>query len=86
MPTLSTFYGIIIKMYWDEHPPPHFHARYGEFEAQVSIETLEIINGRLPRGATVLIKEWGIAHRDELMEDWKLCEQMKAPKPIMPLE
>ncbi len=59
MPTLSTLYGIIIKMYWDEHPPTHFHAKYGEFEAQVSIETLEIINGRLPRGATVLVREWG---------------------------
>lgn len=86
MPTVSVFYGIIIKMFWDEHPPPHFHAKYGEFEAQVSIETLEIIKGRLPHGATVLVKEWGLEHRNELMEDWKLCEQLQTPKPITPLE
>ena len=86
MPTVSVFYGIIIKMYWDEHPPPHFHAQYGEFEAQVSIKTLEIIKGKLPHSATVLVKEWGLAHRNELMEDWKLCEQLQTPKPIAPLE
>lgn len=57
MPAVSVFYGIIIKMYWDEHPPPHFHAKYGEFEAQINIETLEIIKGKLPHGATVLVKE-----------------------------
>ena len=55
--TLSTIYGIIIKMYWDEHPPPHSHANYGKFEAQVSIETLEIVDGKLPRGATVSARE-----------------------------
>ncbi len=55
-------------------------------EAQVSLEALEFINGRLPRGATVLVRESGIAHRNELMEDWKLCEQMKTPNLIMPLE
>lgn len=86
MPTLSIFYGIVIKMYWDDHPPPRFHAKYGEFEAQISIDTLEIINGKLPHGATVLVREWGMVRRIELLEDWKLCEQLKTPKPIAPLE
>jgi hypothetical protein len=45
MPTISEFFGILIRMYWDDHPPPHFHALYGEHEAQYNIATLDIING-----------------------------------------
>ncbi len=51
VPRISAFYGIIIAMYFDDHPPPHFHARYGEYEAQVAIATGEVINGDLPRRA-----------------------------------
>ena len=58
MPTISIFYGILIKMYWDDHAPPHFHAEYGGAEAMVNIQTLEIIRGKLPHGATMLVKEW----------------------------
>jgi hypothetical protein len=49
MPTISEFFGILIRMYWDDHPPPHFHALYGEHEAQYNIATLDITNGTLPR-------------------------------------
>jgi hypothetical protein len=52
MPTISEFFGIIIRMYWDDHPPPHFHAIYGEHEAQYNITTLDVVNGVLPRRAT----------------------------------
>jgi len=86
MPTISIFYGILIKMYWDDHAPPHFHAEFGEFEALVNIQTLETVKGELPRGAAILVKEWALQHRDELMEDWKLCEQLQTPKKIEPLE
>ena len=51
MPTLSIFFGIVIRMYYDDHPPPHFHAIYGEHEAKIGIETLELIEGKLPRRA-----------------------------------
>jgi Domain of unknown function (DUF4160) len=86
MPTISIFYGIMIKMYWDDHAPPHFHAEYGGAEAVVDIQTLEVIRGKLPHGATMLVKEWAMQHRNELMEDWKLCEQLQTPNKIMPLE
>lgn len=73
-------------MYWDDHAPPHFHAEYGGAEAVINIQTLEIIRGKLPHGATMLVKEWAMQHRNELMEDWKLCEQLQTPNKIAPLE
>jgi len=86
MPTISIFYGIMIKMYWDDHAPPHFHAEYGGAEAVVDIQTREVIRGKLPHGAAMLVKEWAMQHRNELMEDWKLCEQLQTPNKITPLE
>ena len=86
MPTISIFYGILIKMYWDDHAPPHFHAEYGGSEAQIDIQTLDIIRGKLPHGAAILVKEWAMQHRNELMEDWKLCEHLQTPNKIAPLE
>ena len=58
-------------MYFDDHPPAHFHAKYGEYEAQVAIATGEILNGELPRRARALVEEWTELHRDELMDDWE---------------
>jgi hypothetical protein len=55
MPTLSMFYGIVIQMFWQEHPPPHFHALYAEHEALIDIQTLEVIKGSLPRRALALV-------------------------------
>jgi hypothetical protein len=85
MPTISTFYGILIQMYWNDHAPPHFHALYGEFEALVSIQTLEVMEGTLPRRALSLVLEWAQEHRSELFEDWELCEHNQQPKKIRPL-
>ena len=85
MPTISTFYGILIQMYWNDHAPPHFHALYGEFEALVSIQTLEVMEGTLPRRALSLVLEWAQEHRTELFEDWELCEHNQKPKKIRPL-
>ena len=64
MPTISTFYGILIRMFFNDHPPPHFHARYGEFEATIDISTL---------------------HREELLEDRRLCREKAQPSIIEPL-
>lgn len=86
MPTISIFYGIIIQMFWRDHAPPHFHAAYGEFEVLIDIQTLKIIEGTMPRRALALILEWSMQHRDELMEDWKLCELKQMPHKITPLE
>jgi hypothetical protein len=85
MPTISVFYGIIIQMFWREHSPPHFHALYAEHEAVIDIRELRVMRGSLPRRAMALVLEWAAEHRDELMEDWSLCSQLKTPKPIEPL-
>jgi hypothetical protein len=55
MPTVSIFYGIVIRMFFDEHAPPHFHAEYGEFKATIGIRELEILTGYLPRRAQELV-------------------------------
>ena len=86
MPTISTFFGIVITMYWREHEPAHFHARYAEFEAIVGIETLEVMRGSLPRRALALVLEWAEDHRAELMDNWRLCRANQMPKSIRPLE
>ncbi len=86
MPTISIFYGIVIQMFWRDHSPPHFHALYAEYEAQIDIRTLETLEGRLPNRALALVLEWAALHRDELMEDWRLCENMQRPKRIRPLD
>ena len=85
MPRISAFYGIVIAMFYADHPPPHFHARYGEFEAQVLIATGEILNGALPRRAESLVREWAELHREELEADWVLARQEQPLVTIEPL-
>jgi hypothetical protein len=85
MPTISTFYGIIIRMFYDEHAPPHFHAQYGEFKAVIAIQTLEPMEGKLPRRALELILDWAELHQAELMENWNLCQKHMQPFHIDPL-
>ena len=70
---------------FNDHPPPHFHARYGEFEATVEIATLEILEGQLPRRALNLVREWAMMHREELLEDWRFCRENTVPTKIEPL-
>lgn len=85
-PTIRTFFGLVIQMFWREHAPPHFHAVYAEFEAEIDIRTLEVIRGQLPRRALALVLEWAAVHRSELMEDGELCQAKQSPKKIPPLE
>jgi len=70
MPEISRFYGLIIYMYAKDHKPPHFHAKYAEFWAEISIITGEIIEGSLPNRALRLIAEWIELHKSELLENW----------------
>jgi hypothetical protein len=73
-------------MYWDDHPVPHFHAEYGEFAATVSIETLALLHGTLPRRVKALVVEWADAHRAELQADWALARAQEPLVPIAPLD
>ena len=86
MPELSRFYGIIVRMFYGDHPPPHFHATYQGEEVQVSIETLEVIRGRLPRRALVLLLEWAALHRHELRRAWGAATTNQEPDKIEPLD
>lgn len=70
MPVISRFYGILIKMYFGDHVPPHFHAEYNEFSAQISIVDFAVVEGWLPPKALGLIAEWASLHKDELLENW----------------
>ncbi len=87
MPTISMFYGIIIRMYYapKEHPPPHFHVYYAEYKATVSIHTCEIIEGNLPAKQVKLVLAWTELHKDELFADWKLVMNGEEPFKIQPL-
>jgi hypothetical protein len=73
-------------MFWRDHGPPHFHALYGGDEALIDLRDLRTMRGSLPRRAMALVLEWAAEHRDELMEDWNLCSQLKTPKAIEPLK
>jgi hypothetical protein len=86
MPTISYFFGIAIRIYFNEHPPPHFHALYGDDVGQVEIATGKLINGRLPRRVLAFVEEWRMLHVDELMEDWRLAQGRKRLNRIDPLE
>lgn len=85
MPTISMFYGILVRMFFNEHAPPHFHAEYGEFKATVNIKDLEILEGKLPRRAKNLVLDWAELHQQELLEDWELCRNKQQPHRIEPL-
>ena len=85
MPIISRFLGIVIAMYWDDHLPPHFHAKYGEYEITVNILD-GVVNGKFPRRALRHVLEWYELHKNKLMKDWDLCRQQEMPEPIEPLE
>jgi hypothetical protein len=76
VPIISVFFGIVIRMYFDDHPPPHFHASYQGFEAFVEIETGEVIAGSLPRKAARIVRQWALDHRDEIMANWQRGEAL----------
>jgi hypothetical protein len=86
MPTVSRFFGIEIKFHFDDHNPPHFHAVYGEYEALISIESLELLRGELPRRAFLLVLEWALLHRNELREDWEFARTKCPLHNIEPLD
>jgi hypothetical protein len=86
MPTISAFFGILIRMYFNDHAPPHFHAIYNEYEAVIEIESRRVLEGSIPRRALNLVLEWLDLHKDELIADWELCRTKQQPLKIAPLE
>lgn len=72
-------------MFFRDHPPPHFHVRYGEHRARVAIPSGEVIDGELPQRAAGLVREWAALHREELEENWRRARAMEPLAPIEPL-
>lgn len=77
MPVISYFFGIYIRMYQDDHNPPHFHIEYQGHEALMAIETGEILAGMLPSRAVRLVREWALEHREELLLNWQRAVDLK---------
>ena len=86
MPEISRFFGIIIRMYFDDHPPPHFHAVYGDSEAQVGIDPITILESTLPRRAISMVVEWATLHQSELMANWQRLREDQPAEKIPPLD
>jgi hypothetical protein len=86
MPRISTFFGIVISMYYEDHLPPHFHAGYAGSKAAIRIDTLEILGGSIPRRALSMVAEWALLHRAELVADWERARLLQPLEPIPPLD
>lgn len=86
MPEISRFYGIIIRMFTDEHNPPHFHAYYGNYTAAIDIRTGNIMYGKLPKKQTALITAWALIHQKELLKNWNELINGEEPQKINPLK
>ena len=85
MPTLSFFHGIKIQMFWNDHPPPHFHAVSEGKIVVIEIRTLTVLRGELSPKQMALVLEWAQMYQNELMEAWELCSTLQPPQSITPL-
>jgi len=85
MPELSRFLGIVIAMYFNDHSPPHFHVLYNEYDAEIEIKNLTVLNGNLPARVLGLAMEWAALHKDELMDNWNLLQAGQKYNKIQPL-
>ena len=86
VPEISRFFGIVVSMNYNDHPPPHFHVRYAEQRAIVAIESPMVLEGELSPRALGLVMEWAAMHRQELLDDWNLARQQQPLNRIAPLE
>ena len=85
MPELSRFLGIVVAMYFKDHNPPHFHVLYNEYDAEIEIKTLAILDGELPPRVLGLALEWAGLHKDELLDDWNMIQTTGKFNKIQPL-
>jgi hypothetical protein len=86
VPEISRFFGIVVSMNYNDHPPPHFHVRYAEQKAIVAIQSPTLLEGELSPRALGLVMEWAAMHRQELLDDWHLARQQQPLNRIAPLE
>jgi hypothetical protein len=86
MPTISRFYGIVIRMFFRDHAPAHFHAIYGDDELVVGISPINILEGDAPGRVRSMVLEWAAIHQQELLADWERCRSGQDPQPIAPLQ
>lgn len=84
MPTVSMFYGILIRMYYDDHNPPHFHAFYNDMEALFTLDG-KLLKGKFPQKELKLVEAWSIIHKKELEANWLLAKNCEQPYDIKPL-
>jgi len=86
MPEICRFFGIVIKMFFDDHNPPHFHAEYGDDTALIDIHNLSAFSGRLSPRAMGLVIEWATLHQQELLADWERAQAQQELQKIPPIE
>jgi hypothetical protein len=86
MPEVNRFFGISIRMYFDDHNPPHFHAIYAGMEVKVGIDPIAVLSGRFKRRALGMVMEWTALRQRQLLENWELLRNSQPPLPIDPLE
>lgn len=85
MPTISRFFGIVIAMYFDDHGPPHFHARHADGAAKIRIDSIEVIESTLSRRQLSFVLAWAELHQLELLRNWRLARVGKTLREIDPL-
>ncbi len=85
MPEISRFLGVVVRMYYRDHAPPHFHAEYGDYEITVQINS-GIVEGRFPKRVLAAVLEWFDLHRQELTDNWERARNEQPLEPIEPLE
>ncbi len=86
MPELCRFFGIVIKMFHDDHSPPHFHAFYNEHNAMIDIYHVSVLNGSLPPRVLGFVTEWAVLHQEELLDRWQCAQAGEALRRIAPLD
>lgn len=86
MPEICRFFGIVIAVFYDDHNPPHFHARYDGKKVSIEIDSLRVLEGNISPRALGLVMEWAAQHKGELVEDWELAKSNTPPKKIEPLQ
>lgn len=86
VPELARFFGVVISMHYNDHAPPHFHARYGADRATIEIRRASVLDGWIPPRVLGLVIEWAAQHRDELLADWVRAARRLPLVPIAPLE
>jgi hypothetical protein len=85
VPEISRFFGIVIRMFFDDHPPPHLHAQYGERSALVALQPIAVIESDLPARAASMVLEWTALHQQELLENWERLHTSRPPVKVAPL-